>query len=877
MDQTNAKKRKRETANEQEEKETAKDSSDVEIMRTPKSSAQPQATAAERTKRTSTDNTKALASTPKPDTHSIPSSSINRTHLLNDTLKDLFRFLLLKGPDFSSNHQALKKMVESAQTLLEEDPDELIYQTELDEKSLQLKQSEASLDIELDTAANPVVKSLTDFIQTHVEREIKLKLDQAIRSNPSSLQDTKVEKRLEKIKSNQAASVDHICQRIDKIEDTLTALTARIDSSSKSDGKLEQLEKPNQAQADINFTQIQALKTKLKETEHTHKTRLDQLQIKLMNIEVNQAQQRSQPQVIGEKSPETEIKNHNDHNTTIPSHSSIKSNASSKPSSPDITKTPLTGNALRLTLSPQVNTSQPQVRRRSSSQSKTKPNPNTTTNHPRPHPLKIPSRPSVEPDASSPRITSSLPSTDLSDHLIAKYAEAYHVISGRLMKSGWLFEYSKTRFIDWYKQNVFEDINTHLDQAGLTPQRISELMDLLNLLPNLDLNFLSNQPASTTTPLNLGNHAITLPPHPQQSTPIANPIGTSTIPTNFNSLENFSLSYLKDVLGVIQCKAQNLGGRVDRLEIRLANAEKTAVDDHPHIMNLLKRMEFAEVQSSQLMASRVTSEQLLALQAQMEARIMTAQREAKESLKAFWEEMSHQHHTPRSFPLSLPSHPQTPTKKAQKAHQSGISLLEVENHMLDRLLEELGPFLAHPDASTCDDTTSKEEKTRSTAERPRRELEEGETSGDDDAEACTGTIASILTGDRAGDASQSSEPSAKWKKLIGMLSSKYQEQGTQEKDVHGHQIQHKHHYHHHHHHRVRMLLALNESSPIDYLKVEREVQRGDNIESAEQLAFEQHREELEALAQINQTDAIPSSSAQAHPPPSNNPSDPSSS
>jgi hypothetical protein len=261
----------------------------------------------------------------------------------------------------------------------------------------------------------------------------------------------------------------------------------------------------------------------------------------------------------------------------------------------------------------------------------------------------------------------------------------------------------------------------------------------------------------------------------------------------------------------------------------------------------------------------------------MEARIMTAQREAKESLKAFWEEMSHQHHTPRSFPLSLPSHPQTPTTKAQKAHQSGISLLEVENHMLDRLLEELGPFLAHPDASTCDDTTSKEEKTRSTAERPRRELEEGETSGDDDAEGCTGTIASILTGDRAGDASQSSEPSAKWKKLIGMLSSKYQEQGTQEKDVHGHQIQHKHHYHHHHHHRVRMLLALNESSPIDYLKVEREVQRGDNIESAEQLAFEQHREELEALAQINQTDAIPSSSAQAHPPPSNNPSDPSSS
>lgn len=265
----------------------------------------------------------------------------------------------------------------------------------------------------------------------------------------------------------------------------------------------------------------------------------------------------------------------------------------------------------------------------------------------------------------------------------------------------------------------------------------------------------------------------------------------------------------------------------------------------------------------------------------MEARVVLAQREINDSLTALWEEttlkiQSLQHHTPRSTSLSLPGHPHTPSTTQNNVHQSCLSMAKVENHILDRLFVELSPFFTPPGSN---DTAPKELKPKP-LERPRRELEEGETSGDDNDED---TIKSFPTlGDRTTDSysSKSENSSTRWKTLIGSLSAKYQEQPKSSDKtvlVHEHQHHQHHHHHHHHHQRVRLVMGVEESSRIDSLKVDKQVERAVMSQSAEQLALEQHHEELEALAQTScPNPTIPSTSAQSssisNPPAPANPS-----
>jgi hypothetical protein len=127
------------------------------------------------------------------------------------------------------------------------------------------------------------------------------------------------------------------------------------------------------------------------------------------------------------------------------------------------------------------------------------------------------------------------------------------------MASKWLLDYSKVKLTDFYKQQIPQDLTNHLDQLGLTSQRIAELLSFLNILPDLDLNFLSKKVTTIATPTTPGNNPITHLHPQQQPGPILNPNNALhpnpptniPVPPNFHLVENFSLAYLKDILGKV--------------------------------------------------------------------------------------------------------------------------------------------------------------------------------------------------------------------------------------------------------------------------------------------------------------------------------------
>ncbi|KAA1114262.1 hypothetical protein PGT21_002309 [Puccinia graminis f. sp. tritici] len=776
--------------------------------------------------RSPSDSSSSSSNHPILNQHPQPSATdnINQDEELKQKLKNNFKFLILDGPGFYSNYQALKKMIESAQTCLEEEPDEAIYQTELDEKSAQLRAAELSFDDVLNTAASPVIEGLTHFIQAQVDRQLKIRLDQAIQAH-SAHQEKKFEKNLKTLQHSHSQ------------------------------------------------TEIKQLEKKFKEIENNHKTRLDHLQTKLASLEANLNKQAPQLSSTEGNSNETE-NNHKNHT--------------------DSRAPP--GNALKLALSPQTSTaqSQPSIRHRSSSQSQSKsthPDPNPTpvnpatrnstgnTSQQRPNPLKIPVRVSVDAGGASPRPAtapadhSSLPSdspvntTNSAHHSTAPppTAEAlYEYISKRLMASKWLLDYSKVKLTDFYKQQIPQDLTNHLDQLGLTSQRISELLSFLSILPDLDLKFLSKKVATIATPTTPGNNPIVHLYPQQQPGPILNPnnalhLNPPTnipVPSNFHLVENFSLTYLKDILGKIQFDANHLLIRLNRFEIRLGNAEKLGIDDHGAINALIKRMDFAETQTLPLVTSRATSENLHALETLVESKITAAQRETKDSVKALRDET-----TSAIKSLSRPSKPHT-SPAGQSAHQGCLSMFKVENYILDRLFNEFERLSSRASSNT---TKSKSKQ------RDRSEFEEGETSGEEDE--CKETVESILTDGRTNYSQTSGgnrvsiagDPSARWKALGEMVYSQYQAQLQKEKDALVYNHQHQHHYHHHHHHRVRMLLGLDKNSEedgaINCLKLGKQIDHQELNQAAELLVTEKRREEILAETSVSQSTAPSASSA----------------
>ncbi|KAA1124468.1 hypothetical protein PGTUg99_033344 [Puccinia graminis f. sp. tritici] len=750
--------------------------------------------------RSKSDSSSSSSDHPILSQHPQPSATdnINQDEELKQKLKNNFKFLILDGPGFYSNYQALKKMVESAQDFLEEEPDEAIYQTELDEKSAQLRAAELSFDDVLNSAASPVIEGLTQFIQAQVDRQLKIRLDQAIQAH-SAHQEKKFEKKLKTLQHSHSQ------------------------------------------------TEIKLLEKKFKEIENNHKTRLDHLQTKLASLEANLNKQAPQLSSTEGNSNETENNQKNHTDSRAPP-----------------------GNALKLALSPQTSTaqSQPSIRHRSSSQSQSKsthptttadPNPtpvnpatrNSTGNPPqqRPNPLKIPVRVSVDSGGASPRPAtapadhSSLPSdspvntTNSAHHSTAPppTAEAlYEYISKRLMASKWLLDYSKVKLTDFYKQQIPQDLTNHLDQLGLTSQRISELLSFLSILPDLDLKFLSKKVATIATPTTPGNNPIVHLYPQQQPGPILNPnnalhLNPPTnipVPSNFHLVENFSLTYLKDILG-----------------------------------KLIKRMDFAETQTLPLVTSRATSENLHALETLVESKITAAQRETQDAVKALRDET-----TSAIKSLSRPGQPHA-SPAGQSAHQSCLSMFKVENYILDRLFNELERLSSRASSNT---TKSKSKQ------RDRSEFEEGETSGEEDE--CKETVESILTDGRTNYSQTSGgnrvsiagDPSARWKALGEMVYSQYQAQLQKEKDALVYNHQHQHHYHHHHHHRVRMLLGLDKNSEedgaINCLKLGKQIDHQELNQAAELLVTEKRREEILAETSVSQsTSSLQPSASSAAP------------
>ncbi|WAR52554.1 hypothetical protein PtB15_1B996 [Puccinia triticina] len=799
-------------------------SPDVEIMASPQQTAE------------HPKPSPAIPSTSQP--RSQPPPLTNYSEQLKQTLKSSFKFLILDGPAFHSNHQALTKMVESAQELLVDDPDETIYQNELDQKSSDLKDSEDAFDTELNTAATPLVDGLTQFIQAQVERQLKLRLEDALRAHLAHL--ARLEKKFDQKLKNLQTKPN--TADLDKwLETKLDTLKAQIDQANRDvpDKIVQELEKKQQSQAE---NQLQ-LQKKLDEIEATHQKRFDHLQSKLANIEASLLnKQRPQLGPIEEKSPENESSDHTQN--TGP--------AAPKPSSPETARSTSAGNALKLTLSPHIttNTTQPAhptIRHRSTSQSQ------APNNNNRPKPLK-PAGVSAEPGGSPPRPSTALadrpppPSDSPINNTTSNHhpssavpppasAEAYYnYISTRLMKSSWLLEYSKEKLTDFYKQQIPQDITHHLDQLGLTSNRVSELLSLLNLLPDLDFGFISKTGTSSSmaTPITPGSaqlthfHALPAPPIHSPVIPINSlqyppPISMAAVPTNFNLVENFSLSYLKDILGVMSYHVNHMKIRLDRFEIRLSNDEKLGIDHRASITNLLKRMDSIESQTSQLANSKASSEDL----SQLDARVTCAQREAKESGKKMWDLAlkSNGCKSPRSVARSLVGHPQA-SSAGSSTHASCLSMAKIEHQILDRLFAELRRLVASA-SSAADSATDKP----APKEREKGELEEGETSGEEDE--FKDTIESILTDDRnvnpqTNNGGKTGDPSGRWKALAEMARSQYQQCRQKEKET----------------------LTSNQTSTIDSLRIGA-LPELENLQSAGVTLAERRREEIFAEQSVS--------------------------
>ncbi|KAH9466162.1 hypothetical protein Pst134EB_001226 [Puccinia striiformis f. sp. tritici] len=754
----------------------------------------------------------------------------NQTQALRETLRNNFKFIILQGPAFHSKHQALRLMVKSAQNLLEEDPDDDTYQTELDEQSAKLKSSEQSIDSDLSEAAVPVVDSLAEFIQTLIDREVKSKID-----DHSIRFEKKIEKRLRNFQSKPSG------------ESTTTTTTTTTSSTTEIDRKLIALEKKNEI-----------LENKLKEIEINQ----NQLQLKLKASEANQIKPQN---TVEEQNP----------------------SSPSKPASPDTTRTP--ANAFSLALSPQIGSTittqpPPAKRHRSSSQTQTQPKPQNKSQQRPPHAIKIPARVSTEPGLSSPRTNNELQipfDSPVNQSAITPTNSqlqfgTYNYVMSRLMNSTSYSEYLQSKYTEL------------LDQLGLNKSRINELINFCKILPDLDLSFLSKTPLVVNHPNpnpitgnNNNNHH--LPPHfhnnpnhqqiQLQSNQI-NPINalpptptTTTIttansmtatPSNINVIENLTLPLLKDHLKVIQFHTYASIGRLDKLETGLANSTKFGVNDPQTVSNLLKRIEFVERQTSQLVKSKATSQELIQLKSQLEGIIAIAQQEAQASYKAFCADTTTKVQSLSTAPVPVPNPPPT--------NQNSLTMVKVENQILDRLYVQLDRLFKSDDANrSTNKATTSETSTLHHKEREKSELEEGETSGSEEQEFLE-TIESSLTGgggdtpeDFVSKKTNDLLVSSRWKTLIEKINMKLLEQQKFKENslIHDHQHHHHHHqdhnHHHHHHHRVRMFLGLTGSSSIencsgeiDCLKINKDTQSVQIDPQNSDLLNEQRKEEIQA-------------------------------
>lgn len=340
---------------------------------------------------------------------------------LNRSLFDALKFIILEGHGLSSTHQAYLTMTGSARALLEEDPEEAIYQTELDEKNALLNEFQADLDHKLDRVVIPIVDRFTQFIQAHVQRDLTIKFNQSTRFQK------KLDKKLERFQKSQSSSKtsprpSSVLAKLASIESNLESLRndlsqTKLDLDQKLEGVLErvtsQLDQPQristiQSILDSHSNQIQAIQLKLNQPDlHPHhpsdpppplppyplsssspvesnptRSVLDQLRSKLSVIETNLDHQlKSRIDRLEDRLTELENNRSNPNwdpkkSTTAHSHSlSSSSLIMATPTQPptESHKTPGAGNELRLALSPQTSTAQISNPSRSVAQQK-KPN-----------------------------------------------------------------------------------------------------------------------------------------------------------------------------------------------------------------------------------------------------------------------------------------------------------------------------------------------------------------------------------------------------------------------------------------------------------------------------------------------------------------------
>lgn len=107
---------------------------------------------------------------------SAPSSLPSPRDKLKDGLRKMLWSVVVDGPPLQSERKAFLTMLDTARKMYEEDPDESLYEAELDEKQGQAQKSEAKLNTMVVSLVDPVEALLLEYVRAEAQTEGQLQL-----------------------------------------------------------------------------------------------------------------------------------------------------------------------------------------------------------------------------------------------------------------------------------------------------------------------------------------------------------------------------------------------------------------------------------------------------------------------------------------------------------------------------------------------------------------------------------------------------------------------------------------------------------------------------------------------------------------------------